>query len=90
MLTNMLTMGQVVPWIPSQSCTHTGTCANWINCTCAPKAILYNIMDKLGKIKQAMLDVLRRLYLPYCLGSTLPSLLASRTSLGATAFLAKF
>ena len=53
MFTNMLTMGQVVSWIASQSCMHMGS---------AHKAILCKIMDKLRKIKQAMHDVLRGLY----------------------------
>ena len=90
MFTNMLTIGQVVSWIPSQSCMHVNTCANWRNGTCAHKAILYRIIDKLWKLKQAMHHALCGPYLPYWLGSSPNSLLASRTSLGAPAFLATF
>ena len=90
MFTNILTMGQVLPWIPSQSCMHMGTCAKGRIGAHAYKAILYIIVDKVGKIKQAMHAVLRAIYFPYCLGLRLISPLASRKCPGATAILAKF
>ena len=67
MFTNILTMGQVLPWIPSQSCMHMGTCAKCRIGARAHKAILYKTVDMLGKTKQAIHDVPRALYLPYCL-----------------------
>ena len=108
MFTSMLTMGQVVPWIPSHLCMHMGTCAKWRNGRRAHKAILYKIVDKLGKIKQgfctlhslnprgageikqAMHNILRGLFLPYCLGSRLKLQLALKTSLVTTAVFADF
>ena len=51
MLTNILTMGQVLPWIPSQSCMHMGTCGNVRIGARAHKAILCEIVDMLGEIK---------------------------------------
>ena len=90
MFTIMLTMGQVLPWITSQSCMHMGTCAKGRNGACAHKATLYEIVDELGKIKQALHDVLRGLYFSYCLNERLISSFASRLSFGATAILANF
>ena len=89
MLTNMLILGQVPTWIQSQSCRHMGTTAKWGNRTSADKAILHKIIDKLGKMEQALHDVLRALYVPYCCRSRLNSPLDSRKSLGTTAILAK-
>ena len=82
MFTHILTMGQVLPWIPSQSCMHMGTCAKGRFGARAHKAILYKILHMLGKIKQTIRDALRALYAPYCLGSRLMWPLASRRSLG--------
>ena len=90
MFTNILTMGQVLPWIPSQSCMHMGTCEKSRFGASAHEAILCKIVDRLGKIKQAIHDVLHALYFPYCLGSRLIWPLASRTSLRAKAIFAKF
>ena len=56
MLTNMLTMGGVLPWIPSQSCMHMSTYAKGRNGALAHKAMLYKIVDGLGKIEQVMHD----------------------------------
>ena len=89
MFTNMLTMGQVIPCIPSQLCMHRGTCANSRNGARAHKAILHKIVYVLGKIKQAMHNVLRGVYVPYCRGSRLILPSAARTRLGAMAILAK-
>ena len=41
MFTNILTMDQVLPWIPSQSCLHMGTCAKGSLGARAHKAMLY-------------------------------------------------
>ena len=90
MFTNILTLVQVLPLIPSQSCMHMGTCAKGRFRACAHKGLLYKIVDRLGKVKQAIHNVFRALYLLYCLGSRLIWPLAARTSLGATAILAKF
>ena len=90
MFANIPTMGQVLPWIPSQSCMHMGTCAKSSMRVRAHKAVLYEIVDGLGIIKQAIHSALRALYVPHCLGSRLIWPLASRTSLGATVILAKF
>ena len=88
MFTNVLTMGQSP--LDHLSIMHAcGTCAKGRNGARAHNAILYKIVDELGRIKQAMHDVLRGLYLPYCLESRLTSPLALRRSLGATANLAK-
>ena len=65
MFANILTMCQVIPWIPSQSCMHTGTCAKGSLGACAHKAIFYKIVDMLGEIKQAIHDALRALHIPY-------------------------
>ena len=54
------------------------------------KATLYKIKDKVAKINQATQDVIRGLYLTYCLGSRLNSLKASSTSLRELAILASF
>ena len=89
MFTNILTLGQVLPLIPSQSCMHMGGCAKGRFGAGALKAILYKIVDRLGEMKQAMHDVLLALYVPYCFSSRPVWPLASRTSLGATAILAK-
>ena len=62
MFSNVLTMGRVAPWFPSQWYMQMSTCAIWEYCARAHKAILYKIEDKLGKIKQAMYDVMRGLY----------------------------
>ena len=56
----------------------------------AQKAILYEIVDELRKIKQAMLNVLLCLYVSYCLGLRLISPWAPRKGLGATPILARF
>ena len=45
MFTNILTMGQVVPWLPSQSCMHVDTCAKGRFVARAHKAISYEIVD---------------------------------------------
>ena len=90
MFTNILTMGQVLGWIRSQSCMQMATYAKGRNAACAHKAIFYQIVDELGKIEAAMHNVLRGLYFPYRLASRVISPLASRTSLGATAILTKF
>ena len=89
MFTNILTMGQVLPCIPSESCNHMGTCAKGRIAARAHKAILYKIVDMLAKFRQAMHDVILALYFLHCLGSGIISPLASRTTLGATAILAK-
>ena len=65
MFANILTMCQVLPWIPSQACMHTGTCAKGSLGARAHKAILYKIVDMLGEIKQAINDALRALHIPY-------------------------
>ena len=90
MFTNIPTMGQVIPWIPSQSCMSMGTCAKGRIGARAHKAVLCKNVDVLGKTKQAKNDVHQPLYFPYCLDWTLIWPLASRTSLGGTALLAKF
>ena len=66
MFANILTMGQVLPWIPSQSCMHMGTCAKGSIGARAHKAILYKIVDILGKLKQlcTMFFVLSTFLLP--------------------------
>ena len=89
MFTNMLTMGQVLPWIPSQSCMHVGTCGEGRNGAPAHRTILDEIVDKLGNLKQAMHDVHRGPYVPYCLNLRLNSPLASRLSFGTTAIVAE-
>ena len=80
-------MGQVLPWIRSQSCMHMGRCAKSSPGVYAHKAILYRIVDRLERIEQAIHNALCALSLSYCLSSRL---LASRTRLGATPILAKF
>ena len=89
MFTNILTCGQVLPLIPSKSCMHMGTCAKGRFGTRAHKGILYKRVDGLRKVKQAIHEVFCSLYVPYCLGLRPIWPLASRTSLGATAILAK-
>ena len=44
-------------------------CAKWKYASCAHKIILYKIIDELGKIKQAMHDVIQGLDFTSCLGS---------------------
>ena len=61
MLTNILTMAQVLPWIPSYSRMHMGTCAKGRIGARAYKAIMYEIVHMLGKIKQGIHDVLSAL-----------------------------
>ena len=90
MFTNILTMGQVLPWIPSQSCMHMGTCAEGRIGARAEKAILCKIVDLLGTIKQATHDLLRALYFPYCLDWMLISALAWRTGLGGATIFPNF
>ena len=90
MFTNILTMGQVLPWIPSQPCMHMGTCAKGRVGAHAHKAMLYKIVHRFEKIKQTIHNIHHSLYAPYCLGWKLIWPLASRTSLGAMAILAKF
>ena len=57
MFTNILTMGQVVPWIRSEPCMHMGTCAKGRIGAPALEAIFYRIVGMLGKIKQAMHNI---------------------------------
>ena len=90
MFTDTLTWGQRLALIPSQSCMHMGTCAKGRFGVCGHMAILYEIVHRPGKVKQAIHDVLRALNLPNCFSSTPIWPLASRTTLGATAILAKF
>ena len=90
MLTNMLTTGQILPWIPSQSCMLMGKCAQGRNGALGRKVVLYKIVDEPAKIRQAMYDALRGLYPAYCIRSRLISPFALRTSLGSAAILAKF
>ena len=89
MFTTMVTLGQVFPLIPSQFCMHLGTCAKGRFGACTHKAILYKIVDRLGKIKQAIHNVLCALCVQYYLGSRPIYSLALRTSLAATAILTK-
>ena len=79
-----------VPWIPSQSCMQMGTCAKGSMGARAHKALLYEIVDMVRKMKDAIHNVPRALYLIFCFSSRLISPLASTRSLGATAILAKF
>ena len=90
MFTNILTMGQVLPRIRSESCMHMGTSAKGRIGARAHKAILYEIVDLLVKVEPAIRDVLHAPYLLYCLSWRIISPLTSRTSLSATATLAKF
>ena len=90
MFTNTPTMGQVLPLIPSQSCMHIGTCTKSSSGALADMAILYKVVDKLGKFKQAIHHVCRALYFAYCLDWSLILPWASRKSFGATAVFAKF
>ena len=83
------TFVQVLPWMARQSCMHMGKCAKGGIGVRAHKAMLYKLVDKLGKIKQAMHNVLHALYLSYCLSSSLISPFASTASHGLTAILAK-
>ena len=85
MFTNIPTLGQVLPLIPSQSCMHMGWCAKGRFGARAHEAISYELVDRLGKIKQARQKVLHALYVPYPFGSRPIWLLASKTSLGTTA-----
>ena len=89
-LTNTLTLGQVLPWIPSQSCMHMGTFGKVRIGARAHKAVLYMIVDLLGKIERAIQSVPHALYSPYCLDSRVIPPLAWRSSFGPTATLAKF
>ena len=52
MFRNIFTLGQVLPLIPSQSCMHMGLCAKGRFGVRAHNAILYEIVDRLGKHKQ--------------------------------------
>ena len=64
MFTNILTMGPVLPWIPSQSCMHMGTCPKGRIPAGAQKAILYKTVDILEKVGQGMPNVPCALYSP--------------------------
>ena len=90
MFTNILTMGQVLPYLLSQPCMHIGTCAKGRVGARAHKIILYKIVDRREKVKQTIHNVLHALYLQYCLVTRLIFPLARRTGLGATPILAKF
>ena len=61
MFTYILTMDQVLPWISSQSCLHMGTCAKGSLVASAHKAMLYQKVNRLVKIKQAIHDAIRAL-----------------------------
>ena len=69
--TNILTLGQLLPLMPSQSCMHMGTCAKGRFSARARKAILYKIVERLEKIKQAtqMSSVLSTLHIVLVRGS---------------------
>ena len=90
MFTNILTLGEVLPLIPSQSCMHMGWCAKGRFGARAHMAMSYKLVDRLGKIKQARHKVLHALYVPYPFSSRPIWLLASSRSLGTMAVLAKF
>ena len=90
MFTNILTMGQVLAWIPSQSCMHLGTRAKGRFGACAGKVILFIIVDRLEKIEEATHDVFSALHIAYCLDSRPIWPLASRTSFDTMASLAIF
>ena len=90
MLRNILSISQVLLWIPSQSCIHMGTSAKRKKWHACAQGNIRKTLETLQKTNQAMHNVPRGLYLSYYFRLGLSSLLASRTSLGATAILAKF
>ena len=80
MFTNMLTMGEVLPWmVVNHACIWARLQKGRVGAS-AHKALLYKIVDSLGKMNETIQDVLRALYFPYCIGPRLIWPLASRTS----------